>query len=171
MEKRVGGEPMLLTGFGVMASLFRWYRPCDSLPFSLMAFFGKQYSLSAGRQACPSVLCILKIESEGHPCEGWRWERGGIRGYAAAGNRCMKKRKNCTGFYPVQFLALENQYIPPMPPAPPAGAAGSGSLISTTSASVVRTVEATDAAFWSAHLDTLVGSMMPASNISTYFSL
>lgn len=60
-----------------------------------------------------------------------------------------------------------DQYIPPIPPPiPPAGAAGVSSGWLTTSASVVRTVEATLAAFWSALLDTLVGSTIPDFTMS-----
>ena len=51
------------------------------------------------------------------------------------------------------------QYIPPMPPMPPsAGAAVLGSGLSATHASVVRTVDAMDAAFCRAERVTLVGS-------------
>ncbi len=39
--------------------------------------------------------------------------------------------------------------------------------ISVTTASVVRTMAAIDAAFWSAERVTLAGSTMPASNMST----
>ena len=44
---------------------------------------------------------------------------------------------------------------------PPAAGAGSGSGLLTTSASVVRTVDATEAAFWSAERVTFVGSTIP----------
>ena len=57
------------------------------------------------------------------------------------------------------------QYIPSMPPPAGAGAAG-GVGISVTMDSVVRSVEATEAAFWSTERVTLVGSMMPLSSIS-----
>ncbi len=65
----------------------------------------------------------------------------------------------CTGTY---------QYIPPIPP--PAGAAGSGSGISATTASVVSSVAATEAAFWRALLVTFAGSTIPTEIISTSFS-
>ena len=58
-----------------------------------------------------------------------------------------------------------------MPPSVGIAGAGCSSFFSKTSDSVVRTVEATEAAFWSALLETFVGSIMPASNISTYFSV
>ena len=51
---------------------------------------------------------------------------------------------------------------------PPAGIAGAFSGFSVTSASVVRMMPATDAAFSSAERVTLAGSMMPASTRSTY---
>ena len=62
------------------------------------------------------------------------------------------------------------QYIPPIPPAGIAGA-GFSSLMSATRLSVVSTIEATEAAFWSALLVTFVGSTMPAGIISVYTSL
>jgi len=61
------------------------------------------------------------------------------------------------------------QYIPPMPP----GIDGdfSGSFFSTTTASVVSSRLAMDAAFWSAVRVTLVGSITPASTRSSYVSV
>ena len=56
------------------------------------------------------------------------------------------------------------QYIPPISGA--AGAAGTGSFLSATRLSVVRTIEATDAAFCSAERFTLVGSTMPFAIMS-----
>ena len=47
----------------------------------------------------------------------------------------------------------------------------SGSGLSATILSVVSTIAAIDAAFWSANLVTLVGSTIPLSIILTYFSL
>ena len=59
-----------------------------------------------------------------------------------------------------------------MPGAPiPAGAAGAASLMSATRLSVVRSVEATLVAFWSALLVTFTGSRIPAFTRSTYSSL
>ena len=57
-----------------------------------------------------------------------------------------------------------NTYIP-ISPMPPSSAFFSG--FSATSASVVRSREATLAAFWSAARTTLVGSMTPASTRSS----
>ena len=56
--------------------------------------------------------------------------------------------------------------MPPMPPIPgaPMGA-GFSSFFSTRTHSVVRNMDATDAAFSRATRDTLVGSMMPAANM------
>jgi hypothetical protein len=60
--------------------------------------------------------------------------------------------------------------MPPMPwscpPPPAAGASGSG--LSATSASVVSSSPAIDAAFCSAERVTLAGSMMPALTRSSY---
>ena len=55
-----------------------------------------------------------------------------------------------------------------IPPAGAAGMAGAGSGMSTIPHSVVRNIPATDAAFSRATLDTLVGSITPASYIFTY---
>lgn len=59
-----------------------------------------------------------------------------------------------------------HQYMPPM--SPPAGMAGSFSGMSATRLSVVRTMEATEAAFSMALRQTLVGSTMPSSIMSPY---
>ena len=72
------------------------------------------------------------------------------------------------GLCVLQGNARLDQYIPPMSGAAGAGAGGSGIL--TTIASVVRTVEATEAAFYSALRQTLVGSTIPAAIISQYSS-
>ena len=61
-------------------------------------------------------------------------------------------------------------YIIPMPGFP-AGTAGASSLISATTDSVVRSVEATLVAFCNALLVTLTGSRIPFSTISTYSSV
>ena len=59
------------------------------------------------------------------------------------------------------------QYMPPIPPMPPppgiGGPAFSSSGFSTTTASVVSSSPAIEAAFWSAMRTTLVGSITPAS--------
>lgn len=70
------------------------------------------------------------------------------------------------------FLRCSGNYIIPMPPPmPPAGIAGASSLMSATTDSVVRNVEATDVAFCNAVLVTFTGSIIPASIIFTYSSL
>ena len=56
-------------------------------------------------------------------------------------------------------------------PAAAAAASALGSGISVTKDSVVSTIAATEAAFCKAERVTFAGSRMPASNISTYFSL
>ena len=61
---------------------------------------------------------------------------------------------------------FSDQYIPSIPPPIPAGAAGAGSLMSATIDSVVKTVAAIDAAFWSAERVTFVGSTIPAPTMS-----
>lgn len=60
-------------------------------------------------------------------------------------------------------------YIMPMPfmPAPAAGIAGAGSFFSASTHSVVRNIEAIEAAFSKATRATLVGSRIPASSISS----
>ena len=61
-------------------------------------------------------------------------------------------------------------YIMPPIPAGIAGAAGFSSGISTTAASVVNSIEPTDAALTSAERVTFAGSTIPAVNMSTYLS-
>ena len=56
-------------------------------------------------------------------------------------------------------------------PAPPAGIAGVSSLMFATADSVVRSVDATDVAFWRALLVTLTGSRIPLATMSTYSSV
>ena len=60
-------------------------------------------------------------------------------------------------------------YIMPMPfmPGAPAGIGGRGSFFSASTHSVVRNMEAIEAAFSSATRATLVGSRMPASSMSS----
>jgi len=58
--------------------------------------------------------------------------------------------------------------MPPMSPPPPAGGSFSFSGISVTKHSVVISRPATEAEFCRAARVTLVGSMMPASSMSTY---
>ena len=57
--------------------------------------------------------------------------------------------------------------MPPMPPAGIAGAAGCSDFFSASTHSVVRNIEAIDAAFSSATRDTFVGSMIPAASMSS----
>src|SRR6185295_5316023 len=54
------------------------------------------------------------------------------------------------------------QYIPPIPPPPGIGASLLSSGMLQTSASVVRSSDAIDDAFWSAERTTFAGSMTPA---------
>jgi hypothetical protein len=63
--------------------------------------------------------------------------------------------------------------MPGIPPPPIAAGfiEGSSSLISTTTASVVRNIPAMDAAFSRAILATFVGSITPDSNRFSYFSV
>ena len=55
----------------------------------------------------------------------------------------------------------------PMPPAGIAGTAGCSDFFSASTHSVVRNIEAIDAAFSSATRDTFVGSMIPAASMSS----
>lgn len=57
--------------------------------------------------------------------------------------------------------------MPPMPPAGIAGTAGCSDFFSASTHSVVRNIEAIDAAFSSATRDTFVGSMIPAASMSS----
>ncbi len=64
------------------------------------------------------------------------------------------------------LINSRDQYMPPMS-GPPAGAAGAGgSFLSATSDSVVRIIDATEAAFSRAERATLVGSTMPSLTMS-----
>ena len=58
----------------------------------------------------------------------------------------------------------------PIPPAGIAGTAGASDFFSASTHSVVRNIEAIDAAFSSATRDTFVGSMIPAFSRSSYLS-
>lgn len=76
------------------------------------------------------------------------------------------------GQSPVSMLRFPKEaghYIMPMPfmPAPAAGIAGAGSFFSASTHSVVRNIEAIEAAFSRATRATLVGSRIPASSISS----
>ncbi len=57
--------------------------------------------------------------------------------------------------------------MPPIPPAGIAGTAGCSDFFSASTHSVVRNIEAIDAAFSSATRDTFVGSMIPAASMSS----
>ena len=81
--------------------------------------------------------------------------------------RILMHEKNSTRDCRYCDVKNKDQYMPPIP-APPAGAAGSGCGISATRDSVVSTIAAMEAAFWSALRVTFVGSMIPRSTISTY---
>lgn len=101
-----------------------------------------------------------------------------LAGYGASQHR-NRKRQPCVVFCEQNhdgclflFLRCSGYYIIPMPPPmPPAGIAGASSLMSATTDSVVRNVEATDVAFCNAVLVTFTGSIIPASIIFTYSSL
>src|SRR5699024_10131123 len=83
----------------------------------------------------------------------------------------MKKdlQKSKSFYYLIFYSQGRNQYIPPMPPIPPVGSAAeaSGSGIVATAASVVNSKADTDAAFCKAERVTFVGSIIPASIMST----
>lgn len=65
------------------------------------------------------------------------------------------------------FRAGDYYIMPPMPPPGMAGIAGCSDFFSASTHSVVRNIEAIDAAFSSATRDTFVGSMIPALSISS----
>ena len=77
-----------------------------------------------------------------------------------------QKREKAGTFHGASFFIryFRNQYMPPMSGA--AGAGAAGSFLSATRLSVVRTIEATEAAFCRAERFTLVGSTMPLAIIS-----
>ena len=60
--------------------------------------------------------------------------------------------------------------MPPIPPPGIAGMAGASDFFSASTHSVVRNIEAIEAAFSSATRDTFVGSMIPAFKRSSYLS-
>ena len=70
--------------------------------------------------------------------------------------------------YHAKLITPSNYIIPPIPAAP-AGIPGRGlsSFFSANTHSVVRNIEAIDAAFSNATRDTFVGSMIPAASISS----
>ena len=67
-------------------------------------------------------------------------------------------------------MATDDYIMPPIPPAGIAGMAGASDFFSASTHSVVRNIEAIEAAFSSATRDTLVGSMIPAFSRSSYLS-
>ena len=74
------------------------------------------------------------------------------------------------GFHLCCRRTAADHYI--MPPIPPAGIAGAGvsDFFSASTHSVVRNIEAIEAAFSKATRDTFVGSMIPAASRSSYLS-
>ena len=121
----------------------------------------------------PKNLCLSKSFLEGGRVLGslrrLRRRKGSRK--SRVGEFCGIKKcrglpfRQAPAFHIQRINIYSAQYIPSMPPPAGAGAAG-GVGISVTMDSVVRSVEATEAAFWSTERVTLVGSMMPLSSIS-----
>ena len=99
----------------------------------------------------------------------------GHRGIGAPGHRGTGTGTKKNGTNPFQGSSRsfvgpgpDGCYImPPMPPAGIAGTAGCSDFFSASTHSVVRNIEAIDAAFSSATRDTFVGSMIPAASMSS----
>ncbi len=95
---------------------------------------------------------------------------------ADPGNQSYKKKMHGRNLFRAFSFYFMREYVfcyqnPIPPPCGIIGAAGVSSLISATRLSVVSTIEATEAAFWSAERVTFVGSTIPEGIISTYCSL
>ena len=65
------------------------------------------------------------------------------------------------------ILRTDDYIMPPIPPAGIAGMAGASDFFSASTHSVVRNIEAIEAAFSNATRETLVGSMIPALSRSS----
>ena len=96
----------------------------------------------------------------------------GHRGIGASGHRYGHKKNGTNPFQGSSRSFVgpgpDGCYImPPMPPAGIAGTAGCSDFFSASTHSVVRNIEAIDAAFSSATRDTFVGSMIPAASMSS----
>lgn len=108
----------------------------------------------------------------GHEPHGRSDGRPGHPGIGASGHRYGHK-KNGTNLEKGSSRSFvgpgpDGCYImPPMPPAGIAGTAGCSDFFSASTHSVVRNIEAIDAAFSSATRDTFVGSMIPAASMSS----
>lgn len=99
-------------------------------------------------------------------------DHAGHSGTTGHGTKKRDGRPSLCGQSPVSMLRFPKEaghYIMPMPfmPAPAAGIAGAGSFFSASTHSVVRNIEAIEAAFSKATRATLVGSRIPASSISS----
>ena len=79
----------------------------------------------------------------------------------------LELKKPCPQWTRLIINVLVGDYI--IPPIPPAGIGGTGfaSFFSASTHSVVRNIDAIDAAFSNATRETLVGSMIPAASISS----
>ena len=86
--------------------------------------------------------------------------------YTTARNKKVPRNRKCdSGNF---FIRGAMDYIiPPMPPPGIAGIAGASDFFSANTHSVVRNIEAIEAAFSNATRETLVGSMIPALSRSS----
>ena len=108
----------------------------------------------------------------GHEPHGRSDGRPGHPGIGASGHRYGHKKNGTNPFQGSSRSFVgpgpDGCYImPPMPPAGIAGTAGCSDFFSASTHSVVRNIEAIDAAFSSATRDTFVGSMIPAASMSS----
>lgn len=108
----------------------------------------------------------------GHEPHGRSDGRPGHPGIGASGHRYGLKKNGTNPFQGSSRSFVgpgpDGCYImPPMPPAGIAGTAGCSDFFSASTHSVVRNIEAIDAAFSSATRDTFVGSMIPAASMSS----
>ena len=86
--------------------------------------------------------------------------------------KCKNTTKKCVTHWATHLKYPIGCYyiIPPIPPCGIAGIAGASVFLSAKTHSVVRNIEAIEAAFSKATRDTFVGSMIPATSISSYLS-
>lgn len=108
----------------------------------------------------------------GHEPHGRSDGKPGHPGIGASGHRYGHKKNGTNPFQGSSRSFVgpgpDGCYImPPMPPAGIAGTAGCSDFFSASTHSVVRNIEAIDAAFSSATRDTFVGSMIPAASMSS----
>ena len=83
------------------------------------------------------------------------------------GKKRVEKISQLFFVFSFPLSVFRSYIIPPIPPAGIAGIAGTSAFFSAKTHSVVRNIEAIEAAFSKATRDTFVGSIIPASSISS----